>query len=210
MNATYIVPLVGITLMVMGLCGVGVAAWRSHKVSSRLDVHSLAGHRRRALHRGGARGGTGADAAGQSHLRAGGPGLQGRALPAVPVERGRPGARRSAQGRAHRNDPCRGVRRRAGGFGHARLRARAGGAGERGRQPQDGSGRSLHPSHDRRTGTELVVASPHQGPATDGDRTTFPICSTSCAFRSRPASASSRRCRCRAPGSSRPCAMSCD
>jgi tight adherence protein C len=36
MNATYIVPLVGITLMVMGLCGVGVAAWRSHKISSRL------------------------------------------------------------------------------------------------------------------------------------------------------------------------------
>jgi tight adherence protein C len=36
MNATYIVPLIGITLMAMGLCGVAVAAWRSHKLSSRL------------------------------------------------------------------------------------------------------------------------------------------------------------------------------
>src|SRR3984957_1472107 len=42
MNATYIVPLVGITLMVIGLCGVGVAAWRSHRVSSRLEfIRSL-------------------------------------------------------------------------------------------------------------------------------------------------------------------------
>ena len=37
MSTTYIVPLVGITLMMMGLCGVGIAAWRSHKVSSRLE-----------------------------------------------------------------------------------------------------------------------------------------------------------------------------
>ena len=37
MSATYIVPLVGITLMMMGLCGVGIAAWRTHKVSSRLE-----------------------------------------------------------------------------------------------------------------------------------------------------------------------------
>jgi tight adherence protein C len=42
MSATYIVPVVGITLMIMGLCGVGVAAWRSHKVSSRLEfIRSL-------------------------------------------------------------------------------------------------------------------------------------------------------------------------
>jgi tight adherence protein C len=42
MSATYIVPLVGITLMIMGLCGVVVAAWRSHKVSSRLEfIRSL-------------------------------------------------------------------------------------------------------------------------------------------------------------------------
>ena len=42
MSATYIVPLVGITLMLMGLCGVGVAAWRSHKVSRRLEfIRSL-------------------------------------------------------------------------------------------------------------------------------------------------------------------------
>jgi tight adherence protein C len=42
MNATYIVPLVGITLMACGLVGVGVAAWRSHKASARLDfIRSL-------------------------------------------------------------------------------------------------------------------------------------------------------------------------
>lgn len=42
MNATYIVPLMGITLMVAGLCGIGAAAWRSHKVSSRLEfIRSL-------------------------------------------------------------------------------------------------------------------------------------------------------------------------
>jgi tight adherence protein C len=41
-SATFIVPLVGITLMVAGLCGVSVAAWRSHKVSSRLEfIRSL-------------------------------------------------------------------------------------------------------------------------------------------------------------------------
>ncbi len=42
MNATYIVPMVGITLMMIGLCGVGAAAWRSHKASSRLEfIRSL-------------------------------------------------------------------------------------------------------------------------------------------------------------------------
>ena len=42
MNATYIVPLVGITLMAIGLVGVAAAAWRSHKTSSRLDfIRSL-------------------------------------------------------------------------------------------------------------------------------------------------------------------------
>lgn len=42
MNATYIVPLVGITLMAFGLVGIGVAAWRSHKSSARLDfIRSL-------------------------------------------------------------------------------------------------------------------------------------------------------------------------
>jgi tight adherence protein C len=41
-NATYVVPMVGITLMAVGLFGVGVAAWRSHKASSRLDfIRSL-------------------------------------------------------------------------------------------------------------------------------------------------------------------------
>ncbi len=37
MNATYIIPMVGITLMVAGLAGVGVAAWRSHRTTQRLD-----------------------------------------------------------------------------------------------------------------------------------------------------------------------------
>ncbi len=42
MNASYIVPLVGITLMAIGLCGVGAAAWRSHKISTRLKfIQSL-------------------------------------------------------------------------------------------------------------------------------------------------------------------------
>ena len=42
MNAAYIVPLVGITLMAAGLIGVGAAAWRSHKTQSRLDfIRSL-------------------------------------------------------------------------------------------------------------------------------------------------------------------------
>lgn len=42
MNPTYIVPMVGITLMMIGLCGVGAAAWRSHKASSRLEfIRSL-------------------------------------------------------------------------------------------------------------------------------------------------------------------------
>jgi tight adherence protein C len=41
-NAAYFVPLVGITLMVLGLAGVGVAAWRTHKTSNRLDfIRSL-------------------------------------------------------------------------------------------------------------------------------------------------------------------------
>jgi tight adherence protein C len=37
MNSAYLGPLIGITLMAIGLFGVGVAAWRSHKSSSRLD-----------------------------------------------------------------------------------------------------------------------------------------------------------------------------
>ncbi len=42
MNATYFVPLVGITLMAVGLIGVGAAAWRSHKTQNRLDfIRSL-------------------------------------------------------------------------------------------------------------------------------------------------------------------------
>ena len=42
MNAAYFVPLVGITLMAIGLVGVGVAAWRSHKTQNRLDfIRSL-------------------------------------------------------------------------------------------------------------------------------------------------------------------------
>jgi tight adherence protein C len=36
-NAAYIVPMVGITLMVMGLLGVGAAAMRSHRTNQRID-----------------------------------------------------------------------------------------------------------------------------------------------------------------------------
>lgn len=42
MNAAYFVPLVGITLMVLGLGGVAIAAWRSHRTSQQLDfIRSL-------------------------------------------------------------------------------------------------------------------------------------------------------------------------
>ena len=86
-------PLVGMTLMVMGLCGVGIAAWRSHKVSSRLEfIRSL---------------GTDAELFADAppviervqtplFTRVFGPaarGVQERLVPALPVERGRSGAR---------------------------------------------------------------------------------------------------------------------
>src|SRR5579859_4732090 len=42
MNAAYFVPMVGITLMLLGLAGVGAAAWRNHRSSHRLDfIRSL-------------------------------------------------------------------------------------------------------------------------------------------------------------------------
>ncbi len=42
MNAAFFVPLVGITLMAIGLVGVGVAAWRTHESSNKLDfIRSL-------------------------------------------------------------------------------------------------------------------------------------------------------------------------
>ena len=42
MNAAYFVPLVGITLMAIGLIGVGAAAWRNHTRRNRLDfIRSL-------------------------------------------------------------------------------------------------------------------------------------------------------------------------
>ena len=42
MNAAYIVPLVGITLMTIGIIGVGMAAWHSHRQNQRLDfIRSL-------------------------------------------------------------------------------------------------------------------------------------------------------------------------
>ncbi len=42
MNAAYIGPAIGITFMVLGLVGVGVAAWRTHKTGHRLDfIRSL-------------------------------------------------------------------------------------------------------------------------------------------------------------------------
>ena len=37
MSASLFVPLVGITLMIIGLAGVGAAAWRSHKTTTRLE-----------------------------------------------------------------------------------------------------------------------------------------------------------------------------
>ena len=66
----------------------------------------------------------GADAAGQPDLRPGGGRPAPQPVAALPVERHRPGPRRPAQGRSHRIGACRGVRRRAGGLGHARHRHR--------------------------------------------------------------------------------------
>jgi tight adherence protein C len=43
-NASYIVPAVGITLMTFGVVGVGMAAWRNHKTSRRLDFIRALGH----------------------------------------------------------------------------------------------------------------------------------------------------------------------
>jgi tight adherence protein C len=41
-NAAYFVPLVGIMLMMLGLAGVGMAAWRTHRSQNRLDfIRSL-------------------------------------------------------------------------------------------------------------------------------------------------------------------------
>ena len=43
MNAAYYVPLVGIIFMVLGIAGVGMAAWRTHRTQARLDfIRSLA------------------------------------------------------------------------------------------------------------------------------------------------------------------------
>ena len=42
MNAAYFVPLLGITLMAIGVIGVGTAAWHSHRQNQRLDfIRSL-------------------------------------------------------------------------------------------------------------------------------------------------------------------------
>jgi tight adherence protein C len=42
MNVAYIVPLIGVLLMAAGVVGVGLAAWRTHRQSSRLDfIRSL-------------------------------------------------------------------------------------------------------------------------------------------------------------------------
>jgi tight adherence protein C len=42
MNAAYIIPLVGVTVMALGVLAVGTAAWRSHKSTHRLDfIRSL-------------------------------------------------------------------------------------------------------------------------------------------------------------------------
>jgi tight adherence protein C len=42
MSATYLVPLAGITLMAIGVIGIGLAAWRSHHQNQRLDfIRSL-------------------------------------------------------------------------------------------------------------------------------------------------------------------------
>jgi tight adherence protein C len=42
MNAAYFIPLVGITLMTIGLVSLGIAAWQSHRSSQRLDfIRSL-------------------------------------------------------------------------------------------------------------------------------------------------------------------------
>ena len=165
MNATYIVPLVGITLMVIGLVGVGVAAWRSHKVSARLDFIRSLGSEAELY----------AEAAPvvervQTPLvnRMFGPAARtfrnslSRLYPSSEVDRVHADLLKAGLTGTVRAEEFVAVQV---GIGHARHRPRTGRPGERRRQRQNGPGAALHPAHDRRTGAQLVAAAPHQGPA---------------------------------------------
>ena len=122
MNAAYFVPLVGIMLMVLGLVGVAIAAWRSHRTTQRLDFIRSLGSEAELY----------ADAVPvvervQEPLvsRILGPtvnGLRHTLSRLYPAERHRPGARRPVEGRPDRIGTRRGVRRHPGGPGHGRHR----------------------------------------------------------------------------------------
>ena len=86
MSATYIVPLTGITLMAVGLLGVGIAAWRSHKVSTRLDFIRSLGSEAELYSRGRACRRTRAGATRQPHIRTDRSCLQKFPLSPLPVE----------------------------------------------------------------------------------------------------------------------------
>ena len=144
MNAVYIlVPLVGIRIMALGLASVAAAAWRSHRTVRRLEFIRSLGSEAELY----------ADAAPvvervqtpllHPSLRPDDRWPAHIALPAVPVERDRPCPRRPAQGGTDRFGAGRGVRRGAGGIGHARVRRRPRRAGQRRRRLEDGPGMLL-------------------------------------------------------------------
>ena len=168
MNATYIVPLVGITLMVMGLCGVGVAAWRSHKVSSRLEFIRSLGTEAELF----------AEAAPvvervQTPLvtRIFGPAARGfknvlsRLYPSSEVDRVHADLLKAGLTGTVRAEEFVAVQVGSAmlGFGLGLVALVSGAV-----SLKMGLALPVHPSHDRRTGAQLVVASPHQDPASDG------------------------------------------
>ena len=209
MNATYIVPLVGITLMVMGLCGVGVAAWRSHKVSSRLAfIRSL---------------GTDAELFTEAEPvlervqtplvnRIFGPAARGfkdvlsRLYPSSEVDRVHADLLKAGLTGTIRAEEFVAVQVGSAmlGFGLGLVALVSGAVslkmGLAGLfiLPMIGG---LAPSWwlRRRIKTRRLTV-----------QNDLPTCSTSCASRLRPASASSRRCKCPVPGSSHLFAMNCD
>ena len=169
MNATYFVPLVGITLMAVGLIGVGAAAWRSHKTQSRLDfIRSL-----------------GAEA--EVYAATGPPVIERVQTPLL--ERMFGPARRGLRHNLSRLYPSSDIDRvhadllKAGLTGSVRaeefVAVQVGavmlgigvgprGAGERRGQRQDRPGHRVHPAHARWPGAQLVAAPPHQGAARCG------------------------------------------
>ena len=168
MNAAYFVPLLGITLMAIGVIGVGTAAWHSHRQNQRLDFIRSLGSEAELY----------AEATPtldrvQTPLvnrifRPVGKGLRAQPVAALPLPGHRPRPRRSAQGRAYRFNAGGGIRRHPGGIDHAGDRHRSRDAYQWDRQSQVGVRHLVHSPDARRPRTELVAPSSHQGTACAG------------------------------------------